>query len=83
MTPEEFQARYHLRGTSGPNTCTGENPCVASAVTTNGAWYCRECVLLNGRRLWLGGNTDHIVCDLHQPYTNPFPASSPDTSSVG
>lgn len=83
MTPEEFPSRFHLRTTHGAESCTGERPCVCSATTMHGAWYCRAVACDGGRRVWLGANPDRIVCDLHQPYTNPFPAASPDTSSVG
>lgn len=83
MTPEEFPNRFRLRTTQGPQTCTGENPCVCSAVTSQCAWYCRALVCTSGRRVWLGGNSDHIVCDRWAAYRcTPFPSYTPSSSSV-
>lgn len=83
MMPEEFQARYHLRKTSGPRSCTGEDPCVCSASTCSGAWYCRACIHPSGNRLWLGGDPDHVVCDRWAGYQcTTFPSYTPSSSSV-
>lgn len=75
MQPEEFQQVYRVRNTDGPCSCTGETPCVHSALH-RGAWYCRLTLQTGGAHLALGVDPDHLVCDRHTPFVpgpNPGP----------
>ena len=77
MQPEEFSERFHVRPATGPCSCTGETPCVHSALHKSG-WYCRLTLQFGGSHLALGDNPDRVVCDRHTPYTpgpNPGPLS--------
>ena len=83
MTPEEFNARNHIRHATGPRACTGDEPCVHAAEDGACRWYCRLTLQTSGNRLALGAHPERVVCDLHAPFrVNPFPDPGA-TPSVG